>query len=318
MISEFDIIKRYFTRPAPSADLGIGDDCALLSVTPGHQLAVSTDMLVSGRHFFPDVDARALGHKTLAVNLSDLAAMGARPRWFTLSLALPAADPAWLAAFSDGLFALAGRFGADLVGGDTTAGPLNLCVQIMGEVPRGQALTRAGARDGDDIWVSGCLGEAALALAALRGEVQLTPAQMALCRARLERPEPRVALGLALRGVAHAAIDVSDGLLSDLGHILERSAAGARLDWEAVPRAQALRDLGDDALVRRYALAGGDDYELCFTAPAAQRDRVRAIAAQVDVALSRIGIITGAPGLVVADAAGRPLPIESRGYDHFA
>lgn len=318
MMSEFDLIRRYFTRATPSADLGIGDDCALLTVTPGHQLAVSTDMLVSGRHFFADVDAYRLGHKALAVNLSDMAAMGARPRWFTLSLSLPAVQPDWLERFAAGLFALAEQHAVELVGGDTTAGPLNLCLQIMGEVPRGQALTRAGARAGDDVWLSGAVGGAALALAALQGRVAMQSEPLIQCRARLEVPAPRVALGLALRGVASAAIDVSDGLLADLGHVLAGSGVGARLQWPSVPRAPALEALDDAHLARRCALAGGDDYELCFTAPPSQRERIAEISAQLALPLSRIGAVTGEPGLVVTDAQGVAMQLDHRGFDHFA
>lgn len=318
MTSEFELIRRYFTRPTPGADLGVGDDCALLSVSPDHQLAVSTDMLVSGRHFFPDVAPRLLGHKALAVNLSDMAAMGARPRWFTLSLSLPAIEEDWLAAFAAGMFALADRFGVDLVGGDTTAGPMTLCVQIMGEVPRGQALLRSGARAGDDIWVSGAVGDAALALAALNQQVLLPVGQLAACRQRLECPVPRVELGQALRRHATAAIDVSDGLLADLGHILAASQVGAALQWEDVPRSAALRALGPTPLAQRCALAGGDDYELCFTAPASERVTVDTLALSLGIALSRIGVVTSAPGLHVTDGRGQTMQLDRHGFDHFA
>lgn len=244
--------------------------------------------------------------------------MGARPRWFTLSLSLPAVQPEWLERFAAGLFALADQHAVELVGGDTTGGPLNLCVQIMGEVPRGQALTRAGAREGDDVWLSGAVGGAALALAALQGQVSLEGAFLAQCRARLEVPEPRVALGLALRGVATAAIDVSDGLLADLEHVLAGSGVGARVQWQAVPRAPALDALNDAAVAQRCALAGGDDYELCFTAPPARRDRISEVSAQLALPLSRIGSITAEPGLVVTDAQGLALQLDQHGFDHFA
>lgn len=227
-MGEFDLIARYFTRPARKAVLGVGDDCALLAPAPGMQLAVSSDMLVEGRHFFPGVDPEALGHKALAVNLSDLAACGARPLAFTLALALPRVDEPWLAAFARGLLRLADEHGCELVGGDTTQGPLNICITIFGEVPPGQALLRSGAQPGDDLYVSGTLGDARLALEALLGHVQF-PAET-LARARLERPTPRVALGQALRGVASSALDVSDGLLGDLGHILRASGVGACVD----------------------------------------------------------------------------------------
>lgn len=226
-MGEFDLIARYFTRPVRHAALGVGDDCALLAPRPGMQLAISSDMLVEGRHFFADVDPEALGHKALAVNLSDLAACGAKPLAFTLALALPRADEAWLAGFSKGLLALADAHGCELVGGDTTQGPLNICITVFGEVPAGQALLRSGARAGDDIYVSGTLGDARLALEALLGHIHLPGELLAQARQRLERPTPRVALGLALRGIASSAMDVSDGLLGDFGHILKASGVGA-------------------------------------------------------------------------------------------
>ena len=235
MPSEFDLIRRFFTRETPSAVLGVGDDAALLAPTPGMQLAVSTDMLVEGRHFAPQDGPGTVGHKSLAVNLSDMAAMGATPRWVTLALALPGADEVWLRGFAGGFFSLAQKFGVELVGGDTTRGPLNICVQIIGEVPPGLALRRDGARSGDEIWVSGVLGDAALALAHLQRRVELMPLEAASCLPRLRVPQPRVALGLALRGVASCAIDISDGLLADLGHILECSGVGAEIHFEALP-----------------------------------------------------------------------------------
>ncbi|MEO7727423.1 MAG: thiamine-phosphate kinase, partial [Burkholderiales bacterium] len=233
--SEFDLIRRYFTHRARHAVLGVGDDAALVKVRRGHELVISADMLVSGRHFFRDADPRLLGHKALAVNLSDMAAMGATPRWATLALALPSVDAQWVRQFSRGFMRLARRFDVDLIGGDTTRGPLNICVQIMGEVPHGTAVRRDGARSGDDIWVSGTLGDAALALAALKRRIRLKPAELAQCAARLHQPAPRVALGRALRGLAHSAIDISDGLLADLGHILERSDVAAEIELAALP-----------------------------------------------------------------------------------
>ncbi|TSA21152.1 MAG: thiamine-phosphate kinase [Betaproteobacteria bacterium] len=311
-MNEFDLIRRYFTRATPSAVLGVGDDAALLAVTPGQQLVVSTDMLVSGQHFFPATDPEALGHKTLAVNLSDLAAMGARPRWATLALALPAVDEAWLSAFSRGLFALADAHGVALVGGDTTRGPLNLCVTIMGEVAPCVALRRDAAQMGDMIWVSGELGGAALAVRHLRGEIDLGAAAGA-CLQRLHRPQPRVALGVALVGLAHAAIDVSDGLLADLGHILERSAVGAVIDPTAIPRAAAFATFFSafDACV----LAGGDDYELCFTAAPEQAAAIRAAATALGVAVTPIGFVVAESG--IRDARGEVFA-HTCGYDHFA
>lgn len=319
MPSEFDLIQRFFTRPAASAVLGVGDDAALLQVTPGRMLAVSSDMLVAGRHFLPDADPYLLGHKTLAVNLSDLAAMGATPRWATLALAMPAVDEAWLTAFSRGFFALADRFGIDLVGGDTTAGPLNLCVTIFGETGS-RPLRRDAAQPGDDIWVSGDLGGAALGLAHLLGETVLNDNDAAACLVRLHQPEPRVALGLALAALPRvAAIDVSDGLLADLGHILERSGVGADIELARVPAHPALAELlSESVFARRCLLAGGDDYELCFTAPAADAIRIQAAGLAAGVAVSRAGCITPAAGLRVMDTDGAQLHIEERGFDHFA
>ena len=318
MPSEFDLIRRHFTRPARHTDLAVGDDAALLRARPGMQLAVSTDMLVSGTHFFADTDPEDLGWKTLAVNVSDLAAMGATPRWAFLALALPAADEAWIAAFARGFFACADAHGVDLAGGDTTRGPLTLSVTIIGEVPQGQAITRAGGRPGDDLWVSGQPGMAALGLAALRGEARISTAGSAACIAALQRPQARVALGLALRGIATAMLDVSDGLLGDLGHILECSATGAIIDVGALPLA-ALRDNGaDEALARRCLLGGGDDYELLFAAPAARRADVEALAGQLGLALHRIGELGAEPGtLWLREADGRLVPGTRSGYDHF-
>jgi thiamine-monophosphate kinase len=317
--SEFDLIRRYFTRPAKRALLGVGDDCALVAPQPGMVLAVSTDMLVEGTHFFADADAAMLGHKCLAVNLSDLAAMGASPRWATLALALPAADEAWTARFAQGFFALADAFAVELVGGDTTRGPRNITITVMGEVPAESALRRDGARAGDDVWLSGCTGDAALGLAHLAGRVQLSGAALAHCLARLHTPVPCVALGLALRGLATSAIDVSDGLAADLGHIAERSALSAEIRYADLPRSRALAECADAALAAEYLLAGGDDYELCFTAAAGARTAVEQQGRQLGLALTRIGTMAaGEPGLVsVAGADGKPMRLERRGYDHF-
>ncbi len=301
--------------------LGVGDDAALLVPAPGCELAVSVDMLVEGRHFTADADPEKLAYKTLAVNLSDMAAMGAVPKWALLAGALPDDDADWLAAFARGFYALADEYDVDLVGGDTTRGPRNLCVTIIGEVPEGQALTRAGARSGDDVYVSGALGDAALAVAANAGRVELDPAALAAARARLDTPAPRVALGIALRGVATAAIDISDGLVGDLGHILERSQVGATVELEASRGRRRWRGCVDGArreLALECLLAGGDDYELCFTARPAAAERLAAIAAGAAVPLARIGKITAASGLVVRDEAGAPLSRLPRAYDHFA
>lgn len=318
MPSEFDLIKRFFTRPAPGAELGVGDDAALLRLAPGMELAISTDMLVAGRHFLPDTDPYLLGHKALAVNLSDMAAMGATPRWATLSLALPQVDESWLAAFSQGFFDLAGRHGVDLVGGDTTGGPLNLCITILGEVPIGRALRRDGAREGDDIWVSGTLGGAALGLRHLLGAAGLPPGAAASCLDALYRPMPRLALGQALLGVASSAIDVSDGFLADLGHLLERSGLGAEVEMARLPAHAAVASRLDDPAVGQCLLAGGDDYELCFSAPPDQASGVLAAGALAGVSVTRVGRMTRTGGLRILGGDGQVISIEKGGYDHFA
>jgi thiamine-monophosphate kinase len=321
MSPEFALIERHFHRPPRHADvrLGIGDDAAVIAPAPGHDLAVSVDMLVEGRHFLTGTEPASLGHKTLAVNLSDLAAMGAKPRFALLAGALPDAGEAWVARFMEGFRALADAHDVELIGGDTTRGPRNLCVTVIGEMPAGTAITRGGARAGDDVHVSGSLGGAALALAALRGDVALDPRELAEVRARLERPTPRVALGIALRGIATAAIDVSDGLTGDLGHILERSRCGARLDVPALPADPAVAQcLAHDARALGWLLAGGDDYELCFTAPPSARHAVAAAAASAGVPCTRVGSITSAEGLVVIGMDGEPIGSVPSAFDHFA
>jgi len=332
-MGEFDLIARYFKRPVRQAVLGVGDDCALLQPRPGTQMAISSDMLVAGRHFFADVDPRTLGHKALAVNLSDLAACGARPLAFTLALSLPEVNEPWLAAFAQGLFTLAETHGCELVGGDTTAGPLNICITVFGEVPvlagHSQALLRSGAQPGDDIYVSGHLGDARLALDALMGKITLPPELLALARARLETPTPRVALGQALRGLATAAIDVSDGLLGDLGHILECSGVGACIEVDTTTKLIAaypdeIRATGQFDLKlstehwRSLALAGGDDYELLFTAPADQRAAVAQAGQTSQTPVTRIGQIRAKPGLRLLDDQGQELANHYASFDHFA
>lgn len=318
MASEFDLIARYFTRGAPAGLLGVGDDCALFPVPPGEQVATSTDLLLEGRHFFPDVDPKALGHKSLAVNLSDLAAMGARPIGCVLGLALPRLDESWLAAFADGFHALADAHGCPLIGGDTTrsAHDLAISVTVFGAVPAGLALRRDGARPGDDVWVSGELGAADVAYRLLDGQYPADPALLAATRGALERPEPQVALGLALRGIADAAIDISDGLLQDLGHVLKASAAGATLRYGDMPVAAALAGLAD-APLRHAVLGGGDVYQLCFTAPADRREAVLAAGRAAGARVTRVGEIRAEPGLAVLDAGGRAMADLPRGYDHF-
>ncbi|MDE2369796.1 MAG: thiamine-phosphate kinase [Burkholderiales bacterium] len=317
MAGEFELIARHFTRPSRRPWLGVGDDCALVTVDAGMQLAISSDMLVEGRHFLSTVEPERLGHKALAVNLSDLAACGAEPLACTLALALPRADDEFLAGFARGLYALAERAGIDLVGGDTTAGPLNICITVFGQVPPGQALLRSGARPGDELWVSGTLGDARLALEVFRGRVVLAGGDFETVRRAMELPQPRVALGLALRGVASSAIDLSDGLLGDLGHVLARSAVGARVDVDALPRSAVLAAQAP-ALQRECALAGGDDYELLFSAAPSRCDDVLAAARSAGVAVTRCGAFTTERGLRVVDAGGHELPLTWHGFDHFA
>ena len=331
-MGEFDLIERYFKAPARamrasdsvSLGIGIGDDCALLQPTAGMQLAISSDMLVEGRHFFADVDPYKLGHKALAVNLSDLAACGAKPLAFTLALSLPKADEAWLAPFSRGLLALAAEHDCALIGGDTTQGPLNICITVFGEVPKQQALLRSGAQVGDDIYVSGTLGDARLALEAMRDNVALPSEAFVAAKARLETPTPRVALGMALRGIASSAIDVSDGLLGDLGHILQQSHVGAVIDTSVAMHLIAVQTINTLANPQftpqkqlQYVLSGGDDYELAFTAPVAQRDAVHAASAKTATLVTRIGKIEAELGLRLTDAQGQTEPNNYGSFDHF-
>ena len=322
-LGEFDLIDRFFGRAARAGRteggvvaLGIGDDCALLTPSAGHQWLVTADMLVEGRHFLSTVSPRRLGHKALAVNLSDLAACGATPRAFFLSLALPRVDEAFLAGFAQGLFELADAQGIVLAGGDTTAGPLNLNITAMGEVPAGQALLRSGARVDDDVWVSGTLGDARLALEVFRGTLSLSATQFEEVRLRMEMPEPRVALGKALRGLATSAVDVSDGLAGDIGHVLKRSNVGATLRLADLPRSTVLGAM-PEALQRLCLLTGGDDYELVFTAPPEARQRVLEAGRATGTPVYRIGRIDEAPGLRVVDGMGRPVQDVPQSFDHF-
>lgn len=328
MPSEFALIDRYFRRPTRHTVLGVGDDGAIVRPTAGCELVVSTDMLVAGTHFLPNADPADLGWKALAVNVSDMAAMGATPKWALLAAALPAATESWIEKFAGGFFACAEAFGVDVIGGDTTRGPRNFCVTICGEVPivenKGQALLRSGARPGDEIWVSGAPGRAALGLAHLQGRVVLAEPALTDCLAALHRPQPRVALGLALRGLATAAIDVSDGLLADLGHILEASGVAAKLQI-AVPPAPTFSsaeaaEVDVAALWQDCYLAGGDDYELVFTVPAERHEEVLTLAEFLTLSLVRIGSVeAGSAGiLTLQDAAGRPIKTARLGYDHFA
>lgn len=318
MPSEFDLIRRYFTHEVAHTDLGVGDDAALFRLRPGMQLAASTDMLVAGTHFFADTDASDLGWKTLAVNVSDLAAMGAEPRWALLALSLPQADEDWIAAFARGFLECARTFGIDLIGGDTTRGPLNLAVTILGEVPAGKAITRAGAHVGDDLWVSGQPGRAALGLATLRGQVALPPDGRNACLAALQRPQPRVALGLGLREVASAMLDVSDGLLGDLAHLLERSGVGAVIEAGALPIEPLLACGATADAARKALLGGGDDYELVFAAPKSARAAVLATAQSLGLPVTRIGMLTDQTGrLFIREHTGTLIAPDPLGYDHF-
>ena len=322
-MGEFELIRSFFQRPVRRSPLGVGDDCALLAPAPGMQLAVSTDMLVEGRHFLADVNPQLLGHKALAVNLSDLAASGAKPLAFTLALSMPRADANWCQAFAEGLFALADQHECELIGGDTTQGPLNICITVFGEVPAGQALLRRGAQPGDDIWVSGSLGDARLALDALLRQHALPPAVLSQARQRLEQPTPRVELGMALRGIASSCLDISDGLLGDLGHILEASGVGARIDANITRNLlQARRHPMMAALaisrIDACTLAGGDDYELCFTAPSSAQAAVRDAAAQAGVPVTCIGRIEAERGVRVMAPGGQQRPLRFSSFDHFA
>lgn len=317
---EFDLIARIRAR-CPERDdvrLGIGDDSALLQPPMGELLAITSDTLNSGVHFPAMTDAEAVGHKALAVNLSDLAAMGARPLWCTLALCLPGSDADWLDAFLDGFLALAQAHGIALVGGDTTQGPLSICVTAIGSVRDGQALRRDGARPGDDVWLTGTVGDAAAGLLLARNPDTLgQPDDVAFLRERLDRPTPRVAAGIALRGLASAAIDVSDGVLADLGHVLDASGLGAEVQLERVPTSPALAACVPEPGRRVLQLSGGDDYELCFTAAPAQRGQVVATLEALDLAVARIGTCTEATGMRVIDADGQPWQPPGTGYRHF-
>lgn len=329
-LGEFELIREIFNRPQrlpAEVALGIGDDCALLQPRAGTQLAISTDMLVEGRHFFADVEPAALGHKALAVNLSDLAASGARPLAFTLALALPRADEAWLRELARGMFALADAHGCALIGGDTTRGPLNLCITVFGESGPashdGGALLRSGARAGDELWVSGSLGDARLALLALQGQLaghhDLPAATLAQARRRLEWPTPRVALGQALRGVATAAMDLSDGLAGDLGHLLQASHCGARLQADvlaSLPLCSAALHSSDERLA--LVMQGGDDYELLFSAPPERRAQVLAAGTATGTPITRIGHLVSGSGWTLVDAQGHDVVAQFASFDHFA
>lgn len=315
-MSEFNLIAKYFTRNAVNADLGVGDDAALIRINQGQQLAVSTDMSVANTHFYANAAPFDIGWKCMAVNISDMAAMGAIPKWATLAIALPELNEPWLAEFSCGLFACSDEFQVSLIGGDTTRGALNISVQIMGEVPVGKALLRSSAQAGDDIWVSGCLGSAAIGLLHLQNKIQLPDNVASACLNDLHHPQPRVALGLALRGIANSCIDVSDGLVADLGHILKASKLGAIVELDKIPCHEFLSEQLSKPEVQQCILAGGDDYELVFTAPASQRTAIQLLRRQLNLPLSLIGETTQNIGLHVMFKQ-QILDISKKGFDHF-
>jgi len=333
-LGEFDLIQRFFKTQSElllasnpgSVKLGIGDDCALLKMDSSEELAITSDMLVSGRHFFSDANPEWLGWKALAVNLSDLAAMGARPVGFTLALALPEANSVWLEAFSKGLFAITNQFSCPLIGGDTTAGPLNICITAFGSVPKDKAIRRSGALAGDDIWVSGAVGDARLALAALRHEIKLERGDFEGIAVRMHQPTPRVQLGIALRGIANSALDISDGLLGDLKHILKQSDKDAEIYLERIPKSATLRKQSP-TIQNQYAANGGDDYELCFTAASGARDAITKISGDLNLPLTQIGTVKSmqhsAPEICIIDNDGKELNSQQAGlllksFDHFA
>jgi len=321
MLSESEIVRRFFTHPDSSVVLGVGDDSALIRPVTGMELAISTDMLISGQHFSPDTAPRKLGYKALAVNLSDMAAMGAKPRWATLALALPEplvrTNEKWLEAFAGGFFGLARTHQVALIGGDISRGPLTICVQIIGEVAKGKALHRSGAKPGDDIWMSGRLGDAALALSHKQQHIKLEPSEIAACLPALHAPIARVELGQRLIGLVHCAIDISDGLLADLGHILECSKVAAVIKMNEVNCSVVLEKYLPQSPAINCLLAGGDDYELCFTARKAKRGKIEALSHEMDISLTRIGRIDAGEGLVVLDATGNAIKLGTTGYDHF-
>jgi thiamine-monophosphate kinase len=331
-IGEFDLIQRFFKTGAQampshsSIALGIGDDCAVLRPVSGEELVITTDMLVEGRHFLTGANPEQLGRKALAVNLSDLAAMGAKPLGFTLALALPKADSAWLEGFSKGLFSIANEYSCALIGGDTTAGPLNICITAFGSTPTNKAIRRSGAKVGDDIWVSGELGDARLTLAALRHEISLPESDQHAIEHRMHQPVPRVELGIALRDLATAALDISDGLLGDLKHLLKQSQVDAQIFLDQIPKSAVLLKQSE-TIQNQFAACGGDDYEICFTAPSHQRNTIEQLSNSLNLRLTRIGQIVAMKNteanVVLFSADGKPLSdvdtkVLMKSFDHFA
>ncbi len=318
MTAEFNLIKQHFTHATKHTDLGVGDDAALVHVSAGHQLVVSTDMSLVDVHFFQDAEPYNIGWKSLAVNVSDMAAMGANPKWITLSIALPTINNTWLLEFSRGLMACASAFNIDLIGGDTTRGPLNISIQIMGEVPIGKALRRDGAKDGDDIWVSGHLGNAALGLQLLQKKLpNVNEETRSVCLKAINTPQPRIALGLALSNIATSCIDISDGLMADLGHVLKASNVGGTIQLESIPCLPDIRAQLEEPDTQRLLLAGGEDYELCFTAPSQQRENIMDVAMELRLQLMRVGRINQTDSLT-ATLHNKVLNIKHLGYDHFS
>lgn len=319
---EFSLIARYFDRVRSSrldVETGIGDDCALLNIPDKQTLAISTDTLVAGNHFLTDIDPADLAYKALAVNLSDLAAMGADPAWLTLAITLPEVDEPWLEAFSDSLFDLLNYYGMQLIGGDTTRGPLSMTLGIHGFVPAGRALKRAGAKPGDWIYVTGTPGDSAAGLAILQNRLQVADAtdREYLLKRHL-RPTPRILQGQALRDLASAAIDLSDGLISDLGHIVKASACGARVDLDALPWSDAMTRHVEPEQALRWALSGGEDYELCFTVPELNRGALEVAMGQLGVAFTCIGQMSADVEGIHFMRDGTPVTFDWKGYDHFA
>lgn len=333
-LGEFELIQRFFKTGSELAlsshehviTLGIGDDCALLKPKPGEVIAITSDMLVEGRHFFENANPECLGHKALAVNLSDLAAMGASPLGFTLSIALPQINTDWLEAFSKGLFALAQKYSCPLIGGDTTAGPLTICITAFGGIPHGKAIKRSGAIAGDDVWVSGLVGDARLTLAALRHELILSAADLEAIQYRMHQPTPRIHLGIELRGIATAALDISDGLLGDLKHILDQSKVDAEILLDRLPKSDTLRKQSK-AIQNQFAACGGDDYEICFTAAPRHRNAIMEVGKKLSLSITNIGSIqtmrSTEPKIYLIDQDGKELnETEStpffKSFDHFA
>lgn len=321
MPGEFELIQQFFQReqaesPAEGVLLGIGDDCALLQMPVGEQLAVSVDSLVADVHFPADADAELIAERALRTNLSDLAAMGARPLWFTLALTLPKADEHWLRAFSRGLFKCAREYGIALVGGDTTSGPLAVSIQVMGAVKPAGALRRDGASPGDFILVTHCLGDGAAALAALQNRIQPSAEAIEYLHERFYRPVPRIKEALLLRSIASAALDISDGLVADLQHICDASDVGAIIDVENIPLSAAIDELGNQARALEWALTGGDDYELCFTVPQEKMPELAMLIAQGQINATVIGEIV--PGQkVICEWDGKPFALQKTGFQHF-